>query len=95
MVEGTAAVLPTLLYTNSCRANLDLVTLHGVKEDALRAIHRLEAVEGDLTSGTARSDGALVGHRLAKRRGIRFGERLASFFRRQRSGPTGYDSERE
>lgn len=26
---------------------------------------------------------------------IRYGERLASFFRRQRSGPTGYDSERE
>ena len=29
-MPGVASVLPTLLYVNACRANLDLVTLHGV-----------------------------------------------------------------
>ena len=27
-IDGVTGVLPTLLYINSCRANLDLVTLH-------------------------------------------------------------------
>src|SRR5690242_13573104 len=29
-VAGVADVLPTLVFINSCRSNLDLVTLHGV-----------------------------------------------------------------
>ncbi|MHC5010526.1 MAG: ABC transporter permease [Planctomycetota bacterium] len=75
-MEGVASVLPTLLYTNSCRANLDLVTLHGIQTEGLTDIYDLTATSGDLESWTRRDNGALVGQRLAQRRGIQPGDRL-------------------
>jgi putative ABC transport system permease protein len=75
-VPGVVEVLPTLVFVNSCRSNLDLVTLHGVDPKALGAVHELEFVAGDLASWQARSDAALVGERLAARRQARVGERI-------------------
>jgi len=75
-VPGVDRVLPTLVFINSCRANLDLVTLHGVESDGLEMVHDLKLVEGDLAAWRQTSDGALVGVRLAERRGARVGERI-------------------
>jgi putative ABC transport system permease protein len=75
-VEGVESVLPTLLYINVCRANLDLVTLHGIPTTDLSKVHDLSLVEGDLESWKSRPDGALVGRRLAVRRGIKPGDRV-------------------
>jgi len=75
-VPGVEEVLPTLVFINSCRSNLDLVTLHGVTPEALRRIHDFDLLEGDFAAWAARSDGALVGQRLAARRGLRAGERV-------------------
>jgi putative ABC transport system permease protein len=74
-VPGVAEVLPTLVFINSCRSNLDLVTLHGVTADQLGALYPLEVLQGSLADWRGRSDGALVGERLAARRGLRAGER--------------------
>ncbi len=71
-----ATVLPTLLFINSCRANLDLVTLHGVPSDLLTEIHDFELLDGDVESWKANPRGALVGQRLAERRGLKVGERV-------------------
>lgn len=75
-MPGVASVLPTLLYINACRANLDLVTLHGVPADGSEPLHDMQLVEGDLSSWRTTSDGALVGRRLAERRGLSPGDRL-------------------
>jgi putative ABC transport system permease protein len=75
-MDGVDAVLPTLLYINSCRANLDLVTLHGVERDALDRIYDFEMLSGDLASWKNRSDAAVVGERLATRRALKVGERV-------------------
>jgi putative ABC transport system permease protein len=75
-MPGVASVLPTLLYINACRANLDLVTLHGVPAEGSEPLHDMQLVEGDLASWRATSDGALVGKRLAERRGLKPGDRL-------------------
>jgi len=75
-VPGVAAVLPTLVFINSCRSNLDLVTLHGVTTEELEKLYELEVLEGSVADWKARSDGALVGERLAQRRGIRTGQRV-------------------
>jgi len=75
-IDGVADVLPTLLYINSCRANLDLVTLHGVERDPLDRIYDFDLVSGDLGGWRGRSDGAIVGERLAERRGIEVGQRV-------------------
>jgi len=75
-MPGVQDVLPTLVFINSCRANLDLVTLHGVESEALDRVYDFEMLEGDLASWRNSSDGAIIGERLAARRGARVGERL-------------------
>jgi putative ABC transport system permease protein len=75
-VPGVAAVLPTLVFINSCRSNLDLVTLHGVTTEELEKLYQLEVLEGSLADWKTRSDGALVGERLAQRRGLHTGQRV-------------------
>jgi len=75
-VEGVEDVLPTLVFINSCRSNLDLVTLHGVEPGALRRVHDFDFLEGDFEAWRSRSDGALVGERLATRRKLHAGERV-------------------
>jgi len=75
-VPGVQAVLPTLVFVNSCRSNLDLVTLHGVTADELDRLYQLEAVAGSVADWRSRPDAALVGERLAERRKLRVGERV-------------------
>jgi putative ABC transport system permease protein len=75
-IKGVDLVLPTLVFINSCRANLDLVTIHGVEPDHLADVYDVKILAGDLATWKATSDGALVGERLAGRRNARVGERL-------------------
>jgi putative ABC transport system permease protein len=74
-MEGVASVLPTLLYVNTCRANLDVVTLHGV--DSVTGFHDLVVESGDLSSWGSSQDRAVVGKRLAERRGLKVGQRVS------------------
>jgi len=75
-IKGVDLVLPTLIFINSCRANLDLVTLHGVEPEHLEDVYDVKLLAGDLASWKATSDGALIGERLAGRRNAKVGERL-------------------
>jgi len=75
-MDGVEAVLPTLLFINSCRANLDLVTVHGVTPDTVAKMHDFRVIQGDAESWKRKSDGALVGKRIAERRGLVPGDRL-------------------
>jgi putative ABC transport system permease protein len=75
-VPGVTAVLPTLVFINSCRSNLDLVTLHGVAPAELERLYDLDVLAGSIADWRGRSDAALVGERLAGRRGVRVGERV-------------------
>jgi putative ABC transport system permease protein len=75
-VAGVLAVLPTMVFINSCRSNLDLVTLHGVPTDRLERLYELDVLSGSVADWKARSDGALVGERLAERRNLRAGQRV-------------------
>ncbi len=75
-VPGVDLVLPTLVFINSCRANLDLVTLHGVEPENLDRVYDVRLLAGDIAAWKAASDGALVGERLAERRKAAVGARL-------------------
>jgi putative ABC transport system permease protein len=75
-MDGVQDVLTTLVFINSCRSNLDLVTLHGVPHDQLETLYDLEVLEGSVADWKGRSDGALVGERLAERRQLKVGERV-------------------
>lgn len=75
-MPGVAAVLPTLVFVNNCRSNLDLVTLHGVDEAGLEKLYDLDVLAGSVAAWQKTRDGALVGERLALRRHLQVGDRL-------------------
>ena len=57
-MDGVQQVLPTLVYINSCRSNLDLVTLHGVPVEQLEELYDVEVLDGSVADWRRRSDGA-------------------------------------
>lgn len=75
-VPGVQAVLPTLVFVNSCRSNLDLVTLHGVTSEDLERLYDLQVLAGSVGAWRDQRDGALVGERLAERRKLTVGQRV-------------------
>ncbi len=74
-VPGVKSVLPVKVVVNNCRASLDTVVFHGVDPKLLPAVRpNLTLVAGDWGAFQARTDAALVGRRIAERRGLRPGQ---------------------
>jgi putative ABC transport system permease protein len=75
-IPDVVEVLPTLVFINSCRSNLDLVTLHGVVPERMPTLYDFDLLSGSVSDWQQRRDGALVGERLASRRGLAPGQRV-------------------
>jgi len=75
-LEGVADVVPIRVFTNNCRASLDVVIFHGLPAEKLRAGRSLRLTSGDWSQFDARQDAALVGANVARRRGLRVGQRF-------------------
>jgi putative ABC transport system permease protein len=68
-------VLPVKVIVNNCRASLDTVVFHGVDPNRLprvRGYFRFHS--GDWSAFASRTDAALVGRRIAERRGLKLGQ---------------------
>lgn len=76
-IPGVKSVAPMRIVVNNCRASLDVVTFRGVQEEALRKAG-FTLLGGNLIDWTKRNDAAIVGERLAERRGLRVGDRLSA-----------------
>jgi putative ABC transport system permease protein len=75
-IAGVADVLPVLVAVNNCGTSLDVVTFRGVPADRFGG--GLQLSEGSLEAWRARTDAALVGQRLAARRGLKVGDAISS-----------------
>jgi putative ABC transport system permease protein len=75
-IPGVVAAIPVKVVVSNCRTSLDVVTFRGVpKEDFLERIGEdLEVLSGSVADWMRRTDAALVGERLATRRGLRPGD---------------------
>jgi putative ABC transport system permease protein len=74
-VPGVKDVLPVKVVVSNCRASLDTVVFHGVDPKLLPGCRpNLRFLSGDWAAFQARSDAALVGRRIADRRGLRPGQ---------------------
>ena len=76
-IPGVKSVIPMKIVVSNCRASLDVITFRGVppeKFGELRGQFRL--VSGSFEEWARRSDGALVGETLARRRGLKVGDRF-------------------
>lgn len=74
-IEGVVSVVPIKLVVSNCRTSLDVITFRGVPKDALLADRgdEFELIAGSYDDWRRRTDAALVGETLAKRRGFRPG----------------------
>ncbi len=76
-MPGVAEVVPMKIVVNNCRASLDVVTFRGVPRESLATL-RLTVLSGSTAEWESRSDAALVGERLAARRGLSVGDRFSA-----------------
>ncbi len=75
-LPGVADVLPMRVFMNNCGATLDLIVLHGVPPQKLRAFRDLSLVAGSFSEFETRRDAALVGRTVADRRRLRVGDKF-------------------
>lgn len=75
-VSGVRDVMPVQVWTNNCRASLDIVVFNGAPPEQLRKMRDLTIVSGDWSSFAGRRDAAIVGRSVAQRRGIAVGDQF-------------------
>lgn len=75
-VPGVRDVVPIQVWTNNCRASLDVVVFQGIRKPQLRTARKLEVVAGDVSEFDRRHDAALVGRSVAQRRGLHVGDQF-------------------
>jgi putative ABC transport system permease protein len=75
-VAGVTDVLPIQVWTNNCRASLDVVVVHGVPAAKLSESRELRLTEGQWPAFVSRTDAAVVGRQFAQRRRVRLGDQL-------------------
>lgn len=76
-VRGVRDVMPIQVWTNNCRASLDIVVFNGAAPDQIQATRPVTLVEGSWTAFGSRRDAAIVGRNVAQRRGLKVGDQFS------------------
>ncbi len=75
-MSGVKGVAPIKVFTNNCRASLDVVVFNGMLPEKLRSARDLTLLAGIWADFEVRTDGAIVGQAVAQRRRLKVGERF-------------------
>jgi putative ABC transport system permease protein len=76
-IPGVKSVLPVKIFVNNCRASLDSVTFRGVPpEKIVSGEKKVSLLSGSLDDFAKKTDGAIIGTRLAERRKLKIGDRF-------------------
>ena len=77
-IEGVTRAVPMRIVPTNCRTSLDVITFRGVHAEDFQGhlAAELEVLSGSVADWARRSDAALVGDSLARRRGFRPGDRF-------------------
>ena len=76
-VRGVRSVMPIQVWTNNCRASLDIVVFNGAAPDQIQTMRPIKLVEGSWTAFSSRRDAAIVGRNVAQRRGLNIGDQFS------------------
>ncbi|MBW3540074.1 MAG: ABC transporter permease [Planctomycetes bacterium] len=76
-IPGVRDVLPVQVWTNNCRASLDIVVFNGAPPAKLRESRDLQLVSGDWPAFENGRDAALVGRSVAQRRRLERGDQFS------------------
>ena len=73
-MSGVREVVPIQVFTNNCRASLDVVVFYGTLADKIRQVRDFDLISGRWDDFENHQDAAIVGQTLATRRGIEVGD---------------------
>lgn len=76
-IAGVRDVIPIQVFTNNCRASLDVIVFYGVPPQKLRAARDFTMLSGSWEEFETHQDSAIVGRGVAARRGIDVGEKFS------------------
>lgn len=76
-VDGVREVVPIQVFTNNCRASLDVVVFYGVPPTKLRKARDFELISGSWGEFEEHQDAAVVGQAVAARRKIKTGDKFS------------------
>jgi putative ABC transport system permease protein len=73
-LPGVEEVVPIQVFTNNCRASLDIVVFYGLPARQLRGSRDFRLLQGSWEEFERNQDSAVVGQAVAKRRGLSPGD---------------------
>ncbi len=76
-LDGVREVVPVQVFTNNCRASLDVVVFYGVPPQKLRKARDFELLAGNWSEFEQNQDAAVVGQAVANRRNIQVGDKFS------------------
>jgi putative ABC transport system permease protein len=76
-LDGVRDVVPIQVFTNNCRASLDVIVFYGLPPKKLRAARDFELLSGSWSDFDANQDSAIVGRAVAGRRGLVTGDKFS------------------
>jgi putative ABC transport system permease protein len=69
--------VPIQVWTNNCRASLDIVVFNGANPEQIQSSRPLKLIDGNWQQFLSQRDAAIVGRNVAQRRGIRLGDQFS------------------
>jgi len=76
-VPGVRDVVPIQVFTNNCRASLDVAIFYGLPPEKIRSARNFKLLDGSFEEFEAHQDAALVGRAMAARRSIALGDKFS------------------
>jgi putative ABC transport system permease protein len=76
-IPGVREVVPIQVWTNNCRASLDIVVFNGADPNQVRRHRPIKLVDGSWNVFQNRRDAAIVGRSVAQRRSLSVGDQFS------------------
>jgi putative ABC transport system permease protein len=76
-INGVRDVMPIQVWTNNCRASLDIVVFNGADPIQIQKSRPITLVSGSWQQFQSQRDAAIVGRNVANRRGLKVGDQFS------------------
>lgn len=76
-IPGVRDVMPVQVWTNNCRASLDIIVFNGAPPQQLQRSRNLTLISGNWSQFESQTDAAIVGQKIAQRRSLKVGDQFS------------------
>jgi len=76
-IRGVRDVMPIQVWTNNCRASLDIVVFNGADPEQIQKTRPIKLTSGNWQQFSSQRDAAIVGRNVAQRRGLKAGDQFS------------------